>query len=204
MTQHNYKHWRMETDAEGILWLTFDRQGASVNAMNREVFDEFSRVIDDIAQQSPKAVVLLSGKSKGFIAGADITQFTSLQNSDEAFDLIRQAQLALDKLEALPMPTVAMINGFCLGGGLEVALACRYRVAEESDSTLIGLPEVKLGIHPGWASSDANHVARRCCAGKNSGKNRYCGCRCTHSRIKTRSDLLCNTSTRTASSTRLG
>jgi 3-hydroxyacyl-CoA dehydrogenase/enoyl-CoA hydratase/3-hydroxybutyryl-CoA epimerase len=143
----------METDSDGVLWLTFDRQGTSVNSMNREVFDEFSRVIDDIAQQKPKGVVIVSGKAKGFIAGADITQFTALKNSREAFDLIRQAQLVLDKLEALPMPTVAMINGFCLGGGLEVSLACRYRVAEDSDSTLIGLPEVKLGIHPGWGGT---------------------------------------------------
>lgn len=149
----NYKHWRMETDADDVLWLTLDRQGASVNSMNREVFDEFSAVLDDIAQQKPKGVVVVSGKSKGFIAGADITQFTSLKTEEEAFSLLRQAQLVLDKLEALPMPTVAMINGFCLGGGLEVALACRYRVAENGPSTLIGLPEVKLGIHPGWGGT---------------------------------------------------
>lgn len=153
MSQNVYKHWRMDTDSEGVLWLTFDRQGASVNSMSREVFDEFSRAIDDIAQQKPKAMVLVSGKSKGFIAGADITQFTSFKTREEAFDLIRQAHLVLDKLEALPMPTIAMINGFCLGGGLEVALACRYRVAEDSDSTIIGLPEVKLGIHPGWGGT---------------------------------------------------
>lgn len=148
-----YKHWKMETDQDRILWLIMDREGAPVNSMNREVFDEFERVISEIAQQNPAAVIILSGKKKGFIAGADITQFTSLKTSEEAFDLIRQAQLVLDKLEALPMPTVAMINGFCLGGGLEVALACRYRVAEENDSTRIGLPEAKLGIHPGWGGT---------------------------------------------------
>ncbi len=75
------------------------------------------------------------------------------KNKNESFDLICQAQLILDKLEALPMPTVAMISGFCLGGGLEVALACRYRVAEDDESTLIGLQEVKLGIHPGWGGT---------------------------------------------------
>lgn len=148
-----YKHWKMGTDQDSILWLTLDRDGAKVNSMNREVFDEFDRVLDDIVQQNPTAVVILSGKKTGFIAGADITQFTSLTNTDEAFDLIRQAQLVLDKLEALSMPTVAMISGFCLGGGCEVALACRYRVAEDNDATKIGLPEVKLGIHPGWGGT---------------------------------------------------
>lgn len=153
MSETNYKHWRMETDQDRILWLTIDRGDAKVNSMNREVFDEFDSVLDDVAQQNPAAVVIVSGKKTGFIAGADITQFTSLTNTDEAFGLIRQAQLVLDKLEALPMPTVAMINGFCLGGGCEVALACRYRIAEDSNTTKIGLPEVKLGIHPGWGGT---------------------------------------------------
>ena len=149
----SYQHWKMEIDEDRILWLTLDREGASVNSMNREVFDEFDRVLDDITDQRPLAVIIQSGKKKGFIAGADITQFTSLTSRQDAFDLIRQAQLVLDKLEALPMPTVAMINGFCLGGGCEVVLACRYRVAEDSDATKIGLPEVKLGIHPGWGGT---------------------------------------------------
>jgi len=153
MSKSNYKHWKMETDEDRILWLTIDRGDAKVNSMNREVFDEFDRVLDDIAQQNPVAVVILSGKKTGFIAGADITQFTSLTNTDEAFTLIRQAQLVLDKLEALTMPTIAMISGFCLGGGCEVALACRYRIAEDNDATKIGLPEVKLGIHPGWGGT---------------------------------------------------
>ncbi|ACJ20446.1 3-hydroxyacyl-CoA dehydrogenase NAD-binding domain-containing protein [Coxiella burnetii] len=148
-----YKHWKIKTDKDGILWLTLDREDTSVNSMNREVFTEFNKVLDEIAAQNPIAVILQSGKKKGFIAGADIKQFTDLKNKNEAFDLIRQAQLVLDKLEALPMPTVAMISGFCLGGGLEVALACRYRVAEDNESTLIGLPEVKLGIHPGWGGT---------------------------------------------------
>src|SRR3990167_2419026 len=107
----SYQHWKMEIDEDRILWLTLDREGASVNSMNREVFDEFDRVLDDITDQRPLAVIIQSGKKKGFIAGADITQFTSLTSRQDAFDLIRQAQLVLDKLEALPMPTVAMING---------------------------------------------------------------------------------------------
>lgn len=152
MTQ-SYKHWKMKTDQDRILWLTMDRQDAAVNSLNREVFDEFDRVLSDITEQNPVAVIIVSGKKKGFIAGADITQFTALKTSEEAFDLIRQAQIVLDKLEALSMPTIAMISGFCLGGGLEVALACNYRVAEDNDATRIGLPEAKLGIHPGWGGT---------------------------------------------------
>src|SRR3990167_8355100 len=148
-----YKHWRMEIDADHILWLTMDRAGTPVNSLDREVFDELSQVLVEITERRPAAVILLSGKKKGFIAGADIKQFTGLQTSQEAFDLIRQAQQVLDQLAALPMPTVAMISGFCLGGGYEVALACRYRVAEDSEATHIGLPEVKLGIHPGWGGT---------------------------------------------------
>ena len=121
--------------------------------MNREVFTEFNKVLDEIAAQNPIAVILQSGKKKGFIAGADVKQFTDLKTKNESFDLICQAQLVLDKLEALPMPTVAMISGFYLGGGFEVALACCYRVAEDNESTLIGLPEVKLGIYPGWGGT---------------------------------------------------
>ncbi len=149
----SYQHWRLHTDTDHILWLTFDRQGASVNSMSREVFNELDTILDTIKQDQPRGVIIQSGKQKGFIAGADITQFTDLKTTDEAFELIRQAQLVLDKLEALPMPTVAMINGFCLGGGLELALACRYRVVLEDAGTLIGLPEVKLGIHPGWGGT---------------------------------------------------
>ncbi len=153
MSEQKYKHWRTETDKDDILWVFIDREGAAVNSLNREVFDEFEQVISDILEQNPSSVILASGKKRGFIAGADISQFSSLTNTDEAFELIRHSQLVLDKLEALPMPTVAMISGFCLGGGCEVALACTYRVAEDIPSTRIGLPETNLGIQPGWGGT---------------------------------------------------
>src|SRR4029077_1065867 len=99
------------------------------------------------------AVIIQSAKPSGFIAGADIEQFVQLKTALEAFDLIRQGQLIFDQLAALPIPTIAMIRGFCLGGGLELALACRYRVAEDSQKTILGAPEVKIGIHPGWGGT---------------------------------------------------
>lgn len=148
-----YQHWHLNTDKDNILWLTFDRKGKSANTLSRDVFEELDAIISQILSEKPKAVVLCSGKKKGFIAGADITQFVNLKSVQEAFDLIRQAQVIFDKWEKLPMPTIAMISGFCLGGGTEFALACRYRIADEERETKIGLPEVKLGIHPGWGGT---------------------------------------------------
>jgi len=153
MSEQSYQNWRLVQGENGILWLYFDRAGTSVNSLSLEVFNEFEKVIEDIAQRNPLGVILLSGKKKGFIAGADITQFLELKTEEDAFNLIRKAQLVLDKFEALPMPTVAMISGFCLGGGCEVALACTYRVAEDVPDTRIGLPEVRLGIQPGWGGT---------------------------------------------------
>ncbi len=148
-----YKHWRLEKDSDHLLWLTFDREGTPVNSLSREVFSELDAILDALTTQPPKGMALVSGKKTGFIAGADISQFVEIKTADEAFELIRQAQIVLDKLAAMPFPTVACINGFCLGGGTELALACTYRIATEEESTKIGLPEVNLGIHPGWGGT---------------------------------------------------
>lgn len=153
MNNITYQHWMLEIDNEKIAWLTLDRAGEAVNSLSREVFDEFDQVLDVLVKQSLAGLVITSGKKKGFIAGADIKQFTHLTSEDEAYELIRQAQRVLDKLEALSIPTLALINGFCLGGGYELALACRYRIALNEPATKIGLPEVKLGIHPGWGGT---------------------------------------------------
>lgn len=149
----DYKHWRLDKDQEGLLWLTFDREGAPVNSLSREVFDELDDILNVLVKTPPKGLAIVSGKEKGFIAGADISQFVDLKTADEAFDLIRQAQIILDKLEAMPFPTVACIHGFCLGGGTELSLACKYRIATDDAGTKIGLPEVNLGIHPGWGGT---------------------------------------------------
>ena len=85
--------------------------------------------------------------------GADINEFTKIENPEQAYDLIRLGQQVLDQLEALPCPTVAVINGFALGGGLELAMACDYRVALENDKRILGLPEVQLGLHPGFGGT---------------------------------------------------
>lgn len=153
MEQKHYDNWHYKIDEHKIMWLYIDRKDASVNSLNVAVFDEFDQLLSDIAGEQFTGLILSSTKKSGFVAGADISQFTHLKDEDEAFKIIRQAQLVLDKLEALSYPTVAIINGFCLGGGLELALACRYRIAEDQPKTQIGLPEVKLGIHPGWGGT---------------------------------------------------
>ena len=158
MTVTHYQHWKLEIDQEQILWLTIDKKASAVNSLNQEVIRELDEIIGGIANGTGKkealvGLVIRSGKSSGFIAGADIEQFVTLQNEEAAFDLIRQAQLVFDQLANLKIPTVAMIEGFCLGGGLELALACRYRVAEDGPKTLLGAPEVKLGLHPGWGGT---------------------------------------------------
>lgn len=153
-TTQTYKHWRLESDADNTLWVYFDKQNASVNTMDREVMEEFSLIVDAIsADPTHKGVILASGKKSGFIAGADIAQFTQFKDIDEGVSVLTLGQNILNKFEALKIPTVAMIDGFCLGGGLELVLACHYRVAEESSKTRLGLPEVRLGIHPGWGGT---------------------------------------------------
>lgn len=141
-------HWRLQTEADGVAWLVIDKANAAVNSLSREVMEELDALLTTLTRSPPKALVLTSNK-KGFIAGADIKSFVGLQSPDEAYQMIRQGQRVIDKLAALRCPTVAAINGFALGGGLEVALACRYRVAADDPSVTLGFPEVQLGVHPG-------------------------------------------------------
>lgn len=149
-----YKHWRLETDADSILWVYFDKKNTLVNTIDREVVEEFSSIVDMLAtDKTHKAMVIASAKKSGFIAGADIEQFTRFKDIEQATSMLNLGQAVLNKFEALKIPTIAMIDGFCLGGGLELVLACRYRIAEESSKTRLGLPEVKLGIQPGWGGT---------------------------------------------------
>ena len=152
--QTTYKHWKLESDQDQILWIYFDKQGASVNTIDRYVMEEFASIVHTLERDTlHKGVIITSRKKTGFIAGADISQFTKFKDIEDATSALTQGQEVLNALEALKIPVVAMIDGFCLGGGLELALACHYRVAEESSKTRLGLPEVKLGIHPGWGGT---------------------------------------------------
>jgi 3-hydroxyacyl-CoA dehydrogenase/enoyl-CoA hydratase/3-hydroxybutyryl-CoA epimerase len=149
----NSVHFRTETDDDNIVWLHFDKADAGTNVLSAEVFDQLDQHLQTIATQLPRGLVILSDKTNGFIAGADITAFTRIKTRDEALGFLRRGQEIFNRLEALPFPTVALIHGFCLGGGTELSLACRYRVTRDDPGTRMGLPEVKLGIHPGWGGS---------------------------------------------------
>jgi 3-hydroxyacyl-CoA dehydrogenase/enoyl-CoA hydratase/3-hydroxybutyryl-CoA epimerase len=154
MITGKYDNWSLNLDENNILWCTFDRKDSSTNSLNEPILREFDQILNGIAQGTQaKALIIQSGKPSGFIAGADILQFKNLRSAEEATKLILKGQEVFDKLEQLNIPTIAAISGFCLGGGLELALACRYRIAEDSEKTKLGLPEVKLGIHPGWGGT---------------------------------------------------
>ncbi len=149
----SYKHWRTETDADQIAWLTFDKADSSANTFSSEVLSELMQIIDGLKGDKPRGVVIRSGKASGFIAGADVKEFSAVRDFDAALKFIAQGQDTFDALAALPCPTIALIKGFCLGGGLELALACKYRIADDSANTKLGLPEVRLGIHPGFGGT---------------------------------------------------
>ena len=145
--------WKMERDADGIVWLTLDKPGSSTNVLGHAILEELGSLIEPLAADPPKGVVIRSGKANGFVAGADIKEFTGFKSATDAYALIRGGQLVFDKIESLPCPTVAAIHGFALGGGMELALACRYRVAVGDERLSLGLPEVQLGIHPGFGGT---------------------------------------------------
>ena len=148
-----FSHWQAESREDGVLVLSFDRAGESVNTFAQDVLIELDAVLERLALDPPKALVIRSAKDKGFIAGADIREFQEFDAKGTIGDSIRRGQMAFQRLAELPCPTVAAIHGFCMGGGTEIALACDYRVASNDPSTKIGLPEVKLGIYPGWGGS---------------------------------------------------
>ena len=146
-------HWHLERDAENIVWLGLDRQGEKLNSLSTDVMLELNAVLSDLENDLPLGLVIYSKKPTGFIAGADIREFEQQTDQQAAKDGILQAQNLFSRLEDLRCPTVASIHGFCLGGGLELALACDYRVALDSDNTRIGFPEIQLGIFPGFGGT---------------------------------------------------
>ena len=147
------KDWKSETDNQGILWLTLDMQDSATNLLSTSILEQLDQLVDQISTDRPSAVILQSGKSSGFIAGADVKEFLQVTNKQEALIMIKRGQNVFNRIESLSCPTVVMIEGFCMGGGTELALACDYRVALDDSSTKIGLPEIKLGIHPAFGGA---------------------------------------------------
>ena len=149
----NWKHWRLETDGENLAWLTFDRAESSTNTFSSEALRELADICGQLKQNPPKGLAILSAKDNGFAAGADIDEFTTLKSAEEAYAFTKLGNDVFDRVEALSFPTVALIHGFCMGGGTELALACKYRIIDDGAKTKMALPEVMLGIVPGWGGA---------------------------------------------------
>jgi 3-hydroxyacyl-CoA dehydrogenase/enoyl-CoA hydratase/3-hydroxybutyryl-CoA epimerase len=142
-----YRHFKLTRDADGLAWLLFDRDGSSANTLSADVIEELDRVLAALESERPAGLVIRSAKKSGFIAGADVNEFRGASDPRAVEAEIGRAHAVIDRLEALRVPSVAVIHGFCLGGGLEVALACQSRIA--IDGARFGFPEVLLGLHPG-------------------------------------------------------
>ncbi|MEJ2123335.1 MAG: 3-hydroxyacyl-CoA dehydrogenase NAD-binding domain-containing protein [Alphaproteobacteria bacterium] len=152
-TLPDLKHWQFSIDFDNIAWAIFDQEGASTNTFSTETGLELEKIVATTEEAAKKgevrALIFLSGKEKTFIVGADIREFEALTSEKAVKDVVQKMTGIFDRLERLPIPVICGIHGYCLGGGLEFAMACHYRIATRDDATRIGLPEVKLGIIPG-------------------------------------------------------
>ena len=149
----DYLNWRVDVDEDDMAWLCLDKQNTSANVLSREVLAEFSEIVTALTEKPPAGLVVYSGKASGFIAGADINMFPSIESESQAYELMTLGHKFLAAFEALPCTTVAMINGFALGGGLELALACDARIVAAGTRPILGFPEVQLGLHPGFGGT---------------------------------------------------
>ncbi|CAM4078963.1 3-hydroxyacyl-CoA dehydrogenase NAD-binding domain-containing protein [Bordetella tumulicola] len=150
LLQPSWRHWHLERDDDGLAWLRLDRADRAVNTLSADVMTELAQALDRLQAAPPKGLIIHSGKAAGFIAGADVDEFAELNTPQDAHSLVERGWHLFNRLAAVPYPTLALIQGHCLGGGLELAMACRYRLAVDVPGTSLALPEVMLGIFPGW------------------------------------------------------
>lgn len=150
MNEMMWQHWHLSRDEQKVAWLTLDVAGKSANTLGSAVIAELAQAIDLLERERPVGLVIRSGKEAGFIAGADIEEYEHLADGAAVRAMVKDRWDLFARIEALPFPTLALIRGHCMGGGLELALACRYRVAVDEPGTRMALPEVMLGIVPGW------------------------------------------------------
>lgn len=144
------KNWQLQRDADGIAWAILDRAGESTNALSAEVMAELGELLDQCDHEPPRGLIFRSAKAAGFIAGADITEFSLLDSEAQSRALVARGWELFNRLAAVRYPTLALVRGHCLGGGLELALACRFLLVVDEPGTKLGMPEVMLGIFPGW------------------------------------------------------
>lgn len=143
----HWQHWHLDRGDKDVAWLIFDKKDAGANVLSSGVLEELGKIVAELESRPPKGLVLRSFKPTGFCLGADISEFSELKSETELVDKLTQAHGVVDRFEALSFPTIAIIHGSCLGGGLELALACDYRFA--ISGAKLGFPEVQLGLHPG-------------------------------------------------------
>jgi 3-hydroxyacyl-CoA dehydrogenase/enoyl-CoA hydratase/3-hydroxybutyryl-CoA epimerase len=153
MSNSDYRNWRLNTDMDKVCWLTLDRAGETANSLSNEVLTELEQIVSALESEPPKGLVLQSGKNKSFIVGADVREFDQVSNAEEAAGFMAEAHQLFNRIESLDFPTVVAIEGYCLGGGLELALCFDYRIARNDDATRLGFPEVQLGIYPAFGGS---------------------------------------------------
>lgn len=146
----NLTNWKLERDAGGIAWATLDVADSTTNTLGAAVMTELGQLLDALDRQPPTALVIRSGKAAGFIAGANIEEFTAIDSAAAARVLVERGWNLFNRLAAVTYPTLALVRGHCMGGGFELALACRYRIAVDEHGTRMALPEVMLGIYPAW------------------------------------------------------
>jgi 3-hydroxyacyl-CoA dehydrogenase/enoyl-CoA hydratase/3-hydroxybutyryl-CoA epimerase len=144
------RHCHADMRDDGIVVITLDRDGKTVNTMAQALIEELGQLAERLAIEPPKGVIFRSAKPAGFSPGADIDEFETFFEKGSTADAIDKGHRVFSRIESLRCPTVAAIHGHCFGGGTELSLACRYRIAVDAPETRMGLPEVKLGIHPGW------------------------------------------------------
>ncbi|MBB6185824.1 3-hydroxyacyl-CoA dehydrogenase NAD-binding domain-containing protein [Rhodanobacter sp. MP7CTX1] len=148
-----FNHWKTSEGDDGVVVLSLDRANSSVNAISRAVLDEFELIVERLAIEKPAGVIIHSAKPAGFAVGADIKEFVEYAKHETVHENITHGQRIYEALARLPCPTVAAVHGACMGGGTELILACSQRIAADDDKTKIALPEVMLGIHPGWGGT---------------------------------------------------
>src|SRR3984885_14089314 len=134
--------WSVEFGEGGIAWLVCDTPGSSTNVLSAAVLRDLATQLDDIAAKRPAGVVIRSAKPGGFIAGADIKELFRIKSPEQGFHLVLAGQALLEGLEYLPCPSAAALLGYVLGGRLELALPCSYRIGAEDPTLSLGFPEV--------------------------------------------------------------
>jgi len=150
---HSYQHWSLAHDADGIAWLTIDRGDEKVNSLGTAVLSELDTILTGLESSKPTGLVLMSGKPGSFIVGADVREFDATREVSVLEENVRKVHGLFQRIEDLPFPTVVAFEGYCLGGGLELALCFDWRIALDAEHTRIGFPEVNLGIYPGFGGS---------------------------------------------------